>query len=569
MEWWDQLWLNESFATWVAAHAVDTLHPEYKLWETYVSNDAQQGFGLDSLRSSHQIEVPCGDPADINQIFDAISYSKGGAVLRMLALHLGLDVFLNGVARYLAKHKWGNATTEDLWAAISEESGQDILGFMDNWIKKIGFPVLEVEEKANANGFELTVTQKRYLAAGDLKPEEDTTVWWTPLAIKEQQSGSAKASIRAGDDSILKEKKANFSVAQVYKLNADARGFYRVNYTPERLIQLGAAAKKQFEAGASGDDLFLNTSDRIGLIADAGALPISGTGKTSGFLGLAAGFNGETEVHVWTGILTALGKISSVWYTEPEAVQQGIQKYKQDVLDTIVKRVGFEYPKGETPSQVQLRTKIILAAAEASHPEVVAELRKRYDAYMGGDQAALHPELIGPALASVMQEGGSEADWKAIEKLYLNPKTPDETKLDCLRALNASRDPAIIDKTITWWDSGVVKDQDFIYLPLGLAGRNPPMRGRFWKYLTQNFDTIVAKYGDAMATVGMVVKIGVQGFVRPEDISTAEEFFKTKDTKTFQRGLEQGLETAHLNAKWLANDRKDVEEYLKKGGYLP
>lgn len=138
MEWWEHLWLNEGFATWVGWLAVDHIFPEWEVWVSFVNEDMPRALNLDALRSSHPIEVKVNDPAEIHQIFDAISYYKGASVIRMLSSWLGVDTFLAGVRRYLARHKLANASTGDLWKALSEEAGVDVSKFMTLWTKQVG-----------------------------------------------------------------------------------------------------------------------------------------------------------------------------------------------------------------------------------------------------------------------------------------------------------------------------------------------------------------------------------------------------------------------------------------------
>src|ERR1700712_3954110 len=140
----------------------------------------QQAFHLDSLRASHPIEVPVKNALEVDQIFDHISYLKGSSVIRMLSSHLGNETFLLGVSNYLKAHKFSNATTNDLWSALSEASGQDINKFMDPWIRKIGFPVVTLAEEPG----QISAQQSRFLLTGDVKPEEDETTWWIPLGLK-------------------------------------------------------------------------------------------------------------------------------------------------------------------------------------------------------------------------------------------------------------------------------------------------------------------------------------------------------------------------------------------------
>lgn len=166
MDWWSELWLNEGFATWVGWLATDHFHPDWCVWDQFVAEGMQTAFQLDSLRSSHPIEVPVKDALDVDQIFDHISYLKGSSVIRMLATHLGQKTFLKGVSDYLKAHAYGNATTQNLWSALSEASGLDVKAIIDPWITKIGYPVLTINEEPG----QISIKQSRYLSTGDVKP---------------------------------------------------------------------------------------------------------------------------------------------------------------------------------------------------------------------------------------------------------------------------------------------------------------------------------------------------------------------------------------------------------------
>lgn len=275
MDWWSELWLNEGFATWVGWLAVDHLHPDYMVWTQFVTEAVQTAQQLDSLRASHPIEVPVKDALEIDQIFDAISYLKGSSVIRMLSNHLSVQTFLSGVSDYLKAHAYGNATTNDLWAALSKASGKDVNTFMDPWIRKIGFPVLTVAEEPGQIG----VRQSRFLTTGDVKAEEDETRWWIPLGLKtDPQDRGASPRALTEKEETLRNIDETF-----YKLNSDQNGFYRTNYPPERLAKLGASRDK------------LSNEDKIGLIADAAALAVSGEATTAGLLTFLENFKDETN----------------------------------------------------------------------------------------------------------------------------------------------------------------------------------------------------------------------------------------------------------------------------------
>jgi aminopeptidase N len=232
----------------------------------------QAAFNLDSIRNSRPIEEPVRNTLEVNQIFDAISYSKSSSVIRMLSTHLGIKTFLEGVSNYLKAHKHSNATAKDLWDALSQASEQDVNSFMEPWIRKIGFPLVTVAEEAG----QISIRQSRFLISGDVEAKDDETIWWIPLGLK--TGSSTKASEMRVKSDIIREIDDSF-----YKLNADSTGFYRTRYPPERLRRLGEANAK------------LSIEDKIGLIGDAAALAQSGDSSTAAFLSLIESFSNEEE----------------------------------------------------------------------------------------------------------------------------------------------------------------------------------------------------------------------------------------------------------------------------------
>lgn len=199
----------------------------------------------------------------------------------MLAQHLGETTFLSGVADYLKAHKWGNATTKNLWDSLSAASKQDVNSFMAAWTGKIGFPVVKVTEEEG----KISVKQSRFLISGDVEAKDDETTWWIPLAIKRGDDGATSADFKITSQA-LNTKSDSISISDpFYKLNANMTGFYRTSYPAERLRKLGQAAGRNQ----------LTEEDRIGLVDDAAALAQSGDSSTAALLSLIEGFADETE----------------------------------------------------------------------------------------------------------------------------------------------------------------------------------------------------------------------------------------------------------------------------------
>lgn len=348
MDWWDELWLNEGFATWVGWYAVDHLHPDWQVWAQFVNEGMEAAFRLDGIRASHPIHVPVRDALDVNQIFDSISYLKGCSAIRMLANHLGVETFLKGVSNYLKAHAYGNAKTKALWDALAEASGKDVNQIMHPWISKIGHPVLTVAEEPG----QISVVQSRFLSTGDVKPEDDTTTWWVPLGLegKKGETGISTLSLEKKEDTI-RDIDDDF-----YKLNSGATGFYRVNYPPSRLAKMS----KQLDR--------LSTEDKIAIIGSTADLAFAGNGTTAALLTFLQGFSQEKHSLVWSQVLDSVALVKSV-FGEDEQIKKGLDKFVVKLLDQKVKKIGWDFAEGEDYLTGILRKTLIGSAVASEHPE--------------------------------------------------------------------------------------------------------------------------------------------------------------------------------------------------------
>ena len=231
MDWWDDLWLNESFATWVGTKAVDWLFPEWSMWTQFVNMDTNRAFNLDGLKNSHPIEQEVLNPAEVSQLFDAISYSKGGSVLRMLEHFLSPSAFRQGLNIYLNRHSYANARTTDLWRALEESSGQPVNTIMSSWTGQTGYPVLDVAASATEGGLALEVKQERFVfdsVLGDDTGDDEEQVWPVPLTVTAAGAGVTATLVNAASDTVTVSAPAE---PDWFKVNPDQTGFYRVNYT--------------------------------------------------------------------------------------------------------------------------------------------------------------------------------------------------------------------------------------------------------------------------------------------------------------------------------------------------
>jgi aminopeptidase 2 len=276
-------------ATIVGWQAIDEFYKEWEVFTSFVIGNYASGIGLDSMRSSHPVEVLANTPAEIAQIFDAISYSKGASVIRMLNDYLGKDVFAEGIRKYLKKHLYSNATTMDLWDSLGEVSGQDVGAMMSAWIQKVGFPVLRVEKEEfiPATGeMTLWLSQERFLSSGDLSDEERHTspIWQIPISVVTDQ-GEYKFLFKEAKGTIRFPYR--LSNTAFWKLNSNSNGFFRVLLQTQQLEKLGQILLDHPSA--------LSQADRIGLVSDAFALAKAGLSNTTDALSLLQCYKQETS----------------------------------------------------------------------------------------------------------------------------------------------------------------------------------------------------------------------------------------------------------------------------------
>ncbi|KAK6528727.1 hypothetical protein TWF694_003967 [Orbilia ellipsospora] len=545
MDWWNELWLNEGFATWVGWLAIDNFYPDWDVWGQFVAESMQTGFQLDSLRSSHPIEVPVRDALEVDQIFDHISYLKGSSVIRMLSSALGRDVFLKGVSNYLKKHTYSNAKTDDLWAALSEASGQNVNAIMNNWIKVTGFPVLDVTETADT----LAIRQKRFLSTGDVKPDEDQTTWWVPLGLTKEAITNVKDDVTA-----LTERETSISGVNTdyYKLNIGQNGFYRVNYPVERFAKLGSSLKK------------LSVADRIGLVADAQALALSGDGTTSSLLSLLEGMKDEDNFLVWQTIVTALSAVRSTFGSNPE-IKDGLKKFALALYSPAAEKIGWEFASTDDFLTTQLRGLLIGAAAGAGHESIIAEAKSQFTRYFSGDTAAINAAMKLRVFRIGISEGGKD-EYEKVWDEYLKATSPDGKEIT-LQSLGKVKDESLIKDYLEKMISDKIPTQNTHYVSSSLA-MNSDAKPLVWKFVKERWEDIFKLLSGNMVLLDRFVRVTLNKFADEGILNEMVEFFEKKDQRGYDRAVKVAIDSVSGNVSWKKRDEKVVVEWLKGKGYI-
>ncbi|KAI0389382.1 peptidase family M1 [Xylariaceae sp. FL0594] len=551
MDWWDELWLNESFATWAGWYAVNEFHPDWQVWTQFVNEGMETAFKLDGMRASHPVHVPVQDALDVNQIFDHISYLKGCSTLRMLVNHLGEKNFLKGVGAYLRKHAYGNAKTEYLWQALSEASGANVNELMNNWIEKIGHPVITVAEEPG----QISVKQNRYLSTGDVKPEEDETTWWVPLGLegKAGQQGVQNLALTERDTTI-RDIDDDF-----YKLNSNATGFFRTNYPPARLAKLGTQLDR------------LTSDDKISIIGSAADLAFSGYGSPAALLSFLQGFGQETNYLVWAQVLDSLGTLKSIFGGD-ETLKKGLESFSLKLVSDAVEKIGWEFPEGEDYLTGLLRKRLLLHAAASGHPAVIEKAVSIFDSW-ASQGTPIHPSLRTVAYRAAIKTKPSEAV-KLLKKEWYTGSSIDGKEV-CLSSLGQTRDPELIKNELLPFLFNIsppapaeesVPSGDMHSLGTSLAA-NSVARDLQWEYVQANWDQITTKMANPVV-LDRFVKISLNKFIDDKFVTEIEKFFEGKDTSSFDRTLEQVKDAIRGRAAYYRRGSGLLKEWLQANGYI-
>ncbi|KIM80851.1 hypothetical protein PILCRDRAFT_9278 [Piloderma croceum F 1598] len=549
MEWWSYLYLNEGFATMIGEVIVaDKIHPEWKVDASFITEFLNAALRLDAKLSSHPVEVECSDANMINQaspvlIFDNLSYNKAASVLRMLSAYVGEERFLKGVSIYLKKHLYGNSVTSDLWEGIGEATGIDIPKIMENWITKIGFPVLTVTESKAG----IQVRQDRFLESGPADPKENETIWTVPLNVL-SVDGNEKVSVDTSVVLDTREKTLAIDPSKPFKLNAGTSGVYRVLYTPERLARIATEAAKS--------DAVFSLKDRIGLVHDAFALSRAGFAQVSSALTFVDIIKDEKEFLVWDCVAENLSTLVSVWWEQPR-LAASLNTFRRALFNPLVVRLGYEYSETDSADTTLLRTRAIQQAAMAEDQDVLKELKSRFDHYMQtGDISKIPADLQKITFLSAVKHGGRE-EYEFVKQICEKPPNPS-AGLSAITAMGNTLDAKLIDETLEYIMTKA-RDQDLPYFFSGLSqNKDHRIVGKFFKH---NYDDIYKRLeGNFM--LKDLVKYSFTNLSGEADYQDTVEFFKDKETSKYNQSLAQALETIKAKEGWVERSTNEMGEWL-------
>jgi len=527
MRWWNDLWLNESFATFMATKVVDRFYPEWELWDQFLGDAMNDAMGLDALKSSHPIDVKVQKPSEIREIFDSISYDKGGCILRMLEHYVGEKNFQKGLQKYLIQNKYDNATTSDLWDAIESVSKKPVRKMMDSWIRQVGYPVVEIK---STNSY-IVVSQKRFLAEPKSKTKER---WHIPLTVNTNGKTISKLFSKKSDKITIKDN--NILV------NSGRHGFYRTRYDNELTYSLRSLIKeKKF-----------NHVDRWAIQNDLYSFSKIGLDKIETYLDFVKAYYDEEN---YLASVDVAGNLYALYLlTFDKEFAHIIKKHVFDYFAQIFDRLGWDRKVGEKHTDTLLRGFVISILGKLDHESINVEAQKRFELFLRNKQT-LDPDLQDAVFSLVAWNGNANVHGRLVS-FYRKSKTQEE-KLRFLGALCDFKDDKLLQKTLQFALSKEVRSQN-IHFPIIRVSGNPYGKKFMWQWMKKNWKKLRKKFGQGnplanriVASIALVANRSME-----EDI---HRFFKRNPLSGTERTLKQTLERIRIRSNFLASIQREFD----------
>jgi puromycin-sensitive aminopeptidase len=533
MRWWNGIWLNEAFATFMEMLAVDAWKPNWKRWESFgVSRGA--AMAIDALKSTRSIEYTVLSPEDCRSMFDVLTYEKGAAVLRMLEQFLGAEVFRKGISAYLKKHQYNNTETGDLWDALETASGQPVRSMMDTWIFQQGFPV--VSAAPTTDGLGLKITQRRFFFAPPENPEPQ--LWHVPVMVRartDQGLATHKLLLTEAETTLQLPGKLEWAL-----LNEGGHGFYRVRYSPEVL----AALTKNLSA--------LKPIERFGLVSDTWAATVAGLTPLAEFIKMARLFRDETDINVWRALIGAFNYLDMV---ATDAQRPAVAAAVREIAGPAAARLGWSAVADEDELQGQLRALLLATLGTVGEDSAVqARARELYDAWQLDPSKANRD--LQPAFVSILAHAGDTARYQKFKQHFKSARTPQEEQRYLFALANFS-EISLLRQTMEMTLNGEVRTQNAPYLLHSLLANNAS-RIEAWEFLKRNWATIVEKFPDS-ALPRMCEAIN--GLLDRQ--AEVEEFFKQHKVRLGGKLIDQHLERLAVAVAFRQREGTRLEESLK------
>ncbi|MGH9599550.1 MAG: M1 family aminopeptidase, partial [Terracidiphilus sp.] len=473
MNWWDNIWLNEGFATWMEHKATGVMFPEWNMPQV-VASDENDTMNYDALATTHPIRAHASTPAEINQLFDAISYGKASDVLLMVENYLGPEMFRKGVHAYLTAHEYGNATAQDFWNAQTETSGKPVNKIMDSLITQPGVPMLTFGTPRDGT---VSVDQRRFFLNPDVKADP-TEKWTLPVCFK--TAGGQDCELLTPGETSLK-----VPADKLFFANAGAKGYYRSSY-PEKVY---AKLVAHVETG-------LTPAERISLTGDEWAQVRANKATVGDYLNLVAALKADPNAKVIANAAGGVNAIGQRVAATPEEKQQ-LAAWIRRTFSAEYQKLGAPSPS-DTANTRELRADLFgLLGYYGKDPAVIAQATEITEKYLT-NPGTIDPTLGQTALAIAAQNGDA-ALFDKLQKVYETSTNP-EFQIGALRMLAEFENPALEERALEYAVSGKVRNQDAA-IQLVIAMQIPEERELAWKFVQTHWDQVKAQLTTSMGGI--------------------------------------------------------------------
>jgi aminopeptidase N len=536
MKWWNDLWLNESFANLMEYRAVDKLYPEWNIWRDFVQREVGSALARDALPNVQPVQAEVNHPDELGALFDpAIVYAKGGSLLNMVRNLIGEDAFRKGLKTYFEDFSYSNAVADDLWQHLQAASGLDVGELMNNWLTQPGYPVIDANLDPAKK--ELSLFQQRLVVSP--KPIKSSTVWQVPLAASQKLA-----------EEILDSQSAHFKIQPVNNyplfLNHNGKSYFISHYTNSKHMSVILEAVERN---------ILSPIDRLVLVQSNLLLERAGVISTLENIQLLPAYKNEREETVWGMLAGIIGNARSLIYKDQQ-LETKLNGFIRPVVAPLIKELGWDSSKSDSPQTQKLRALALSLAAAAEDPEVLKEGLARFKKFK--QPADLSPD-IRATVYFVAVRNGTAADFDKLISFYKELNNADE-KDEIASELTSTRDPVKINQLLDMITGKHVRLQDastwFAWL----------MRNRYatdlaWKWLNDNWDWVEKNYASDKSYDRFPRYAGMV-FSKPEQLKEYRAFFEPRMTTAIELPVKLGIEEIEGRIAWRQRNEQAVKDWV-------
>ncbi|MGH9775650.1 MAG: M1 family aminopeptidase [Candidatus Acidiferrales bacterium] len=538
MQWWNDIWLNEGFATWMSWKPMEAWKPEWHAERNEIQ-ETGGSLGTDSIASVRTVRADATTPAEIQNLFDGVAYGKAASVLRMVEAYVGPDVFRRGANAYLQKHAYGNAAAEDFWGQMTATSGKPVDKIMAGFTEQSGAPLVTAKTSCSGGTTHITLSQERYFADAAKLAAGSKELWQIPVHVR--AAGSKDSTYF-----LLTAKQQTFELpgcSAWVDVNSGGRGYYRSSYDPETLQKMSAELETSF-----------SPEERIHFLGDTWAMVRVGRLSIGDYLATLEKMQGERSRAVVDVIIGHFPEIHDQLVARAD--RPAFEGWVRTFLRPIANDLGEKPAPGESDDIRGLRTDVFgVLAAFGRDPQLVAESRTITEAYMK-DPTSVDPGLAGNALAVAAQNGDAALYDKYLEHMK-TAKTPEEY-YNYLGSLGSFPDPALASRTFDLVLSPAVKNQDLFFLIGPLT--NDATQTVAWELFKTRFADIQAKAGESLGgAFAQVAGIFCDEKLRDD----SQKFFTDHKAPGSERVLQNSLDRANACIELRSLQQGNLSTFLK------